>query len=293
MPSSSIPVPGRDSASSPSSRKTNMDDLRRQISKLKADLEAERTKYRQLVRDKALESKRTQDVVEREKQKAIELVTKRLTSEHTSELRKIRENVAKEKENELRQVLKFKDEEVKALKQQVSEEKEKNRAAEEEVRSLLVNKSKDGEDHSEIERKLRSEIAVLKEQKQKVEEMYRLKASAETEHMELVRRMKVEHELELQKFIKDSKRESVQSLQQRRLTEKALEEKEHELAFKDQLARKLEAEKDDLQRQISLTGELEPLRRSSLRTNASFDTTVFDRLDDSVSTMFTLCWDAR
>lgn len=260
-----------------------MDDLRRHNNKLKSDLEAERGKVRQVLRDKSAELKRIQDNFEKEKQKAIELATKRLTNEHAAELRKVRENTAKEKDNELRQVLKFKEEEVKTMRQQISDEKEKNRHAEEELRRVLVDRSKEGEDHTEIERKLRSEIAALKEQKQKAEEMYRVKCSADNEKAELIRRMKADHEIELQKFVKDSKRESIHSLQQRRLTEKALEEKAQELAYKDHLARKLEAEKDHLQRRLSLSGDLDSLRRSSLRTSSSFDMALNDRVEESVS----------
>lgn len=285
MPSSSIPVPDRDLGNSPSSRKSNVEDLRRHNNKLRSDLEAERAKVRQVLRDKSAEIKRIQDNFEKEKQKAIELATKRLTTEHAAELRKARENTAKEKDNELRQVLKFKEEEVKTMRQQINDEKEKNRHAEEELRRVLVDRSKEGEDHSEVERKLRSEVTSLKEQKQKAEEMYRVKCSADNEKAELIRRLKADHELELQKFVKDSKRESIHSLQQRRLTEKALEEKEHALAYKDHLARKLEAEKDDLQRRLS-SGDLETLRRSTLRTSSSFDLGVNDRLDESVSINF-------
>lgn len=287
MPSSSIPVPDRDLGNSPSSRKTNLEELRRHNAKLRSDLEAERGKVRQVVRDKSAEVKRIQENFEKEKQKAIELATKRLTNEHAAEIRKVRENTAKEKDNELRQVMKFKEEEVKTMKQQIAEEREKNRSAEEELRRVLVDKGREGEDRSEIERKLRNEIAALKEQKQRADEMYRVKVAADNEKAETIRRLKAEHEIELQKFVKDTKRESIHSLQQRRLTERALEEKAHELAFKDHLAKKLEAEKDNLQRRLSQSGDLESLRRSNLhRMGASLDLCSSDRLDESVSIIF-------
>ena len=287
MPSSSIPVPDRDLGNSPSSRKTNLEELRRHNAKLRSDLEAERVKVRQVVRDKSAEVKRIQENFEKEKQKAIELATKRLTNEHAAEIRKVRENTAKEKDNELRQVMKFKEEEVKTMKQQIAEEREKNRSAEEELRRVLVDKGREGEDRSEIERKLRSEIAALKEQKQRADEMYRVKVSDDNEKAETIRRLKAEHEIELQKFMRDTKRESIHSLQQRRLTERALEEKAHELAFKDHLAKKLEAEKDNLQRRLSQSGDLESLRKSNLhRMGASLDLGSNDRLDESVSIIF-------
>ena len=289
MPSSSIPVPERDLGSSPSSRKSNLEELRRHNAKLRSDLEAERAKVRQVLREKSAEVKRIQENFEKEKQKAIELATKRLTNEHAAEIRKVRENTAKEKDNELRQVLKFKEEEVKTMKQQLTEEREKNRSAEEELRRVLVDKGREGEDRSEIERKLRSEIVALKEQKQKADEMYRVKVVADNEKAETIRHLKAEHEIELQKFMKDTKRETIHSLQQRRLTEKALEEKAHELAFKDHLAKKLEAENDNLQRRLSQSGDLplESLRRSNLhRMGSSHDLGSNDRLDESVSRIF-------
>ncbi|XP_068681070.1 peripheral-type benzodiazepine receptor-associated protein 1-like isoform X3 [Montipora foliosa] len=283
MPSSSIPVPDRDAGTYASPRKnSSAEDYRRHNAKLRSDLEAERAKIRQVLRDKSAEIKRIQENFDREKQKTIELTSKRLTNEHAAEIKKVRENIAKEKDNELRQVLKFKEEEVKTLKQQVLEEKEKNRSAEEELRRVLADKGKEGEDRSEIERKLRSEIASLKEQKHKVDEMYRIKAADDNEKAEMIRRLRAEHEIELQKFMKDSKRESIQSLHQRRLTEKALEEKAHELAFKDHLAKKLEAEKGDLERRLSHGGDLETLRRSNLhRMGSSLDFDSSERLDES------------
>ena len=173
------------------------------------------------------------------------------------------------------------------MKQQLAEEREKNRSAEEELRRVLVDKGREGEDRSEIERKLRSEIVALKELKQRADEMYRVKVADDNEKAETIRRLKAEHEIELQKFMKDTKRESIHSLQQRRLTERALEEKAHELAFKDHLAKKLEAEKDNLQRRLSQSGDLETLRRSNLhRMGASLDLGSNDRLDESVSIIF-------
>lgn len=284
MPSSSIPVPDRDLGNSPSSRKSNLEDLRKHNAKLRSDLEAERAKVRQVLRDKSAEIKKIQENSDKEKQKAIELATKRLTNDHAVEIRKVRENTAREKDNELRQVLKFKEEEVKTLKQQIAEEKEKNRKAEEELRRVLLDKGREGEDRSEIERKLRSEISALKEQKHKADEMYRVKVADDNEKAEIIRRLKAEHEIELQKFMKDSKRESIHSLHQRRLTEKALEEKAQEIAFKDHLAKKLEAEKDDLQRRLSQSGDLEGLRRSNLhKLGGSLDFGSNDLLDESVS----------
>ena len=263
MPSTNIPVPDRTHfGTSPNSRKT-VDDLRRQVTKLKADLEAERNKVKQAYRDKSSEIKRIQEGFEKEKQKAAESALKRLQTEHAVELKKQRENVAKEKENELRQVVKFKEEEAKALKQQIVDEKEKNKQSEEELRRFLVERGKEENDHGENERKLRNEIFLLREQKQKAEEMYRLKISADTEKAEIIRRLKAEHEAEIQKLLKESKRESAREHQHIRSTEKALEDKSHALAFKDMLARKFEAERDELARRRSSV-DLESLRRSRL-----------------------------
>ncbi|XP_068749627.1 janus kinase and microtubule-interacting protein 3-like isoform X3 [Montipora capricornis] len=275
MPSSSIPVPDRDAGTYASPRKkSSAENYRRHIANLRSDLEAVRAKFRQ-------EKRRIQENFDREKQKTIELTTKRLTDEHAAEVKKVRENAAKEKDSELRQVLKFKEEEVKTLKQQVLEEKEKNRSAEEELRRVLADKGKEGEDRSEIERKLRSEIASLKEQKHRVDEMYRIKVADDNEKAEMIRRLKAEHEIELQKFMKYSERESIQSLHQKGLTEKALKKKAHELAF-NYLAKKLEDEKGDLERRLSHGGDLETLRRSnSHKMGSSLDCDSSERLVES------------
>ena len=263
MPSTNIPIPEKGYfGTSPSARKTT-DELRRQVTKLKADLEIERNKLKQSYRDRGLEIKRIQENSEREKQKAVENVLSRLQTEHAVELKRVREQVAKEKETELRQVVKFKEEEAKALKQQIAEVKDSNKQCEEELRRLRLERGRGDNDHVESERKMRNEIHVLREQKHKAEEMYRLKASSDSEKAETIKRLKADHEAALQKLIKESKKESAKDMQHIRSTEKALEDKSQELAFKEKLARKLEAERDELARRRSSV-DLETPRRSRL-----------------------------
>lgn len=249
MPSSHIPIPDKDCGSSPSSlnhSRRSSDDLRRQISRLKSDLEAEKAKVKQSHRDKIVEVKRIQENADKEKQKAIDSLGKRLQAEHAVELKRQKEIITREKETELRQVLKFKDEEVKSLKHQIQEEKDRSKRADDELRRHLIEKSK-GES-ADIERKLRNEISVLKDEKHKLEDMFKLKAAADSEKAETIRRLEAEHEVERHRLIREAKRAFAKEMQQIKSTTRALEEKSQELAFKDQLTRRLEAEKDELRR---------------------------------------------
>ncbi|XP_032236492.2 peripheral-type benzodiazepine receptor-associated protein 1 isoform X2 [Nematostella vectensis] len=269
MPSANgIAMVDREHTPSSSTRKT-VEEQRRLISKLKAELELERTKLKQVHRDKTNEIKRNHENFERDRQRAIESVTKRLHGEHSVELRRVRDSITKEKDNELRQIVKFKDEECKALKAQITEEKDKNKRLEEENRRQLVEKSRD--ETGDFERRLRNEIHDLKEQKRKAEESLRLKTAADFEKAELIRRMKSEHEREVNELIRQSKREVAKEFQQIRDVEKALEEKNNELAFKDQLTRKLEAEKEEIRHRKASTewSLLESPRRSLTGTLSS------------------------
>ena len=280
MPSTHIPVPDKDLGNSPGSlnhSRRSSDDLRRQISRLKSDLEAEKAKVKQANRDKIVEVKRIQENADKEKQKAVESAVRRLHGEHSAELKRQKESIIREKETELRQVLKFKDEEAKALKHQVQEEKERTKRAEDELRRQLIEKSR--EETADSERKLRNDICVLKDEKHKLEEMYKLKAASDSEKAEIIRRLEAEHEVERHKLIRESKRASAKELQQIRSTARALEEKSQELAFKDQLTRRLEAEKDQLRRRRE-SGEWDASRRLH---SGSFDEEPFKAREDSVS----------
>lgn len=230
--------------------KKNTEELKRQVVKLKADLEAERSKLKQVHRDKTAELKRIQDNHEKERHRTIENVTKRLQSEHAVELRRVRETLSKEKDNELRQVLKFKEEELKALKQQIQDEKDRSKRSEEDIKKSFLDRGR--ANSSEVEHRLRDEVTDLKEQKRKLDELYKLKCAADYEKAELIRRLKSEHEREVNALIRESKREVAKEFQHLKYAEKALEEKNHELAFKDQLTRKLEAEKHDIRRRTSV-----------------------------------------
>ena len=280
MPSTHIPVPDKDLGNSPGSlnhSRRSSDDLRRQISRLKSDLEAEKAKVKQANRDKIVEVKRIQENADKEKQKAVESAVRRLHGEHSAELKRQKESIIREKETELRQVLKFKDEEAKALKHQVQEEKERTKRAEDELRRQLIEKSR--EETADSERKLRNDICVLKDEKHKLEEMYKLKAASDSEKAEIIRRLEAEHEVERHRLIRESKRASAKELQQIRSTARALEEKSQELAFKDQLTRRLEAEKDQLRRRRE-SGEWDASRRLH---SGSFDEEPFEAREDSVS----------
>lgn len=241
--------------------KKSSDELKRQVAKLKAELESERTKLKQVHRDKTAELKRIQENHEKERHRTVESVTKRLHSEHAVELRRLRENLGKEKDIELRQVLKFKDEELKALKQQIQDEKERSKRAEDDNKKFNVDRNRGNS--SEVEQRLRNDVDELKEQKRKLDELYRLKCAADFEKAELIRRLKSEHEREVNALIRESKREVAKEFHHLRSAEKALEEKNHELAFKDQLTKKLEAEKHEIrQRKTSVESNLSdsPLR---------------------------------
>lgn len=270
--------------SSPSTKKS-IDELKRQVTKLKAELESERSKLKQVHRDKTSESKRLQENHEKERQKTIETVTKRLQNEHSVELRRIKESLSKEKDNELRQVLKFKDEELKAFKQQIQEEKDRAKRAEEDLKRHFTVKINGNT--NDIEKRLRDELSDIKEQKRKADELYRLKCAADFEKAELIRRLKSEHEREVNELIRQSKREVAKEYHHLRSAEKALEEKNHELAFKDQLTRKLEAEKQEI-RHRKTSGDFNitesPLR--SRRSSGTHDSTLFESSaepDDVVS----------
>ena len=86
--------------------------MKRYVTKLKSELDEQKSRVKRVHRDKTEEIKRLQANLDNERQKAIENVAKKLENDKAYEMKKLRETVVKQKESELRQALRLKDEEI-------------------------------------------------------------------------------------------------------------------------------------------------------------------------------------
>lgn len=113
----------------PKNLQKTVDDLKQTISKLKAELEAEKAHSRQLHRDKVMETKQLREAFKVEKDDAVKTVLLKAEHERQAELSKLKETLRKEKDAGIRDLLREHEEHVKQLQHRWTAEKEESIAA--------------------------------------------------------------------------------------------------------------------------------------------------------------------
>ena len=88
------------------------EDYRRRYSKLKAELEVERAKVKAMNKDKIEEMRQIREFYEKERKQEHAAMEKRFEDEKKKELARMKEEVIKQKDYELQQVLKYKEDEI-------------------------------------------------------------------------------------------------------------------------------------------------------------------------------------
>ena len=245
---------------------SNQDEMKRYVSKLKSELAEQKNRVKRVHRDRAEEIKRLQENLDNEKQKAIENVSKKLESDKAYELKKMRESVVRQKESELRQVLRVKDDEMRALKQELQESRNTSRTLEQENKRIISEQARS--ETNEQDRRWKSEISSLRNEKRRLEESLRIKSDADFEKAELIRKMKQDHDSEIRRLTRESKRESLKELRQLRAASREVELKTNQLAAKEADLKRLEKEKNHL------GNELNSQRRGSVKKSSSFNSQV-------------------
>ena len=255
MPGSSSPANGvspriySTSSGSPANLRRVNDELRMHITKLKAELEMEKAKSKQVHRDKVAEIKRLKDEYDADRLLATDMAAEKLKTDHELELKKLRESLTlslqKEKEHEIKQILKFKDEELKMAKKMLVEDRDLAvRETEEKLKKEYAGRLKDG--ISDNDWKLKQELIEVKKLKQQFEDLYKQKLAADSEKNDIIKKLKEDHEKEIQRLLRDTRRETTRNIQELKSAQKALQEKEQLAAKKEFQARILEEEKEHL-----------------------------------------------
>ena len=237
--------------------------------KLKSELDEQKNKVKRVHRDKAEEIKRLQENLDNEKQKAIENVAKKLQNDKAYELKKMKDAVSKQKESELREVLRLKDEEMRAMRQELHEWKNKDRILEFENKRILNERSR-GETNEMDNKRLRGEVAALKQDKRRLEERLRVKTQADFEKAELIRKMDHDHDVEVQRLTREAKKEALKESRHLQEASRQLEEKNHQLATRETELRRLEMEKNTLDTELHLQRK-KSTPESKVRKSNSFN----------------------
>ena len=189
-----------------------IDELRKQVKELKAELEADRVKSRQLVRDHEKELRTLREESERKLETTVESLSLRKDQERAAEIRKVEERLEKQKESELRMSGKDHADEVRHLQRKWQHEKEEGiRQAVEEERRHYSEELLHVLPEEEVvarETRLTKELFVLGEQNERLEDEVKSLTRQNRAQIELLRRMKHEYSMEVESVVKQNKIEA-------------------------------------------------------------------------------------
>lgn len=189
-----------------------IDELRKQVKELKAELEGERAKSRELVRDHEKELRTLRDESERKLETTIDSLTVRKDQERSTEIKRAEERLEKQKESELRLLAKDHAEEMRRLQRKLQHEKEEGiRLAVEEERRHYSEEFLHVVPEEEVmarEARLTKELFVLGEQNERLEEQVKSLTRENRTQIELLRRMKHEYSVEVESVVKQNKIEA-------------------------------------------------------------------------------------
>ena len=228
-----------------------IEEMRTHIAKLKSDLESERSKNKQLYRDKVAEVKQAKDTVEKDKEYVLQQLQVKLEQEKQTELQKLRESLHKDRDTQIRQLHRYKDDELKQLRTQFSFDKEDGikvalemqKKALSDVRDQSPSRPTSGSNSALIV-KFQRENRQLKDSVKNLEEQLQQKTVSDSEKAAEIRRMHKEHQEELNRLVKEHKDDAQKDMEQ---LKKALELKQQELLEKEGQIRKLSLDRDSVE----------------------------------------------
>ena len=186
---------------------TSASDLRRTNVQLRKDLEQERLYSKRLRREKVMEVRQAREDEQRKFSSLQTELKSRLHREKVNEITALKEQMLKEREKEILQIVKQKDEMIKSAQLNWAKEKEEicNR-----VKVEVFNEAREeAKKNLEGERvRLEQEIIDLSRRNKELEESYKNIQEQDKRKAEDIRRMFREHENELEKMKRNSWQES-------------------------------------------------------------------------------------
>ena len=229
------------------------EDLTKQIDKLKTDLEAEKQKLRQVHRDKVLELKAKQEEFDRKLERALEVQARKRETDKQADLKSVEEKIKKQKEREIKNIWRLKEDEIKRLKKQFAREKEEAIKEVIEIeRQKSVEKVHEGEDILTAKiTQLTKDIFALNEHNSKLEEQTRLLTQENHDKIELMRRMKKEHEARLEALVKQYKSDAMRETAKLKLAERRIQEKDQHLSLVEHKADMANLEREAVSEELT------------------------------------------
>ena len=261
---SSLPTsPNVTKSSSPGVKVENpqkiIEQMRKHISKLKVELEAEKFKNKQSHRDKVSEIKQIKEECNKLKEEALETLQVKIEQSNQNKIQKLRETLNREKDNEIRQILRYKDEEIKEIKASFSQEKEdaikvslelqKKALLEQTGRDTPVNRPSSG--NSALIVKYQRELKTLKDTRKTLEEQLRVRTNEFIDKETEIRNLKQQHDIEISRLRRETELEEIAEAQGMKKVEEDLQAMDQELCLKNSLIARLKQEKQELGRKLA------------------------------------------
>ena len=228
------------------------EELRSHVTRLRAEIELEKIKSKQTHRDKVAEVKRIKDHYERANNLSIDAVTSKMKNLSEIELKKLRDSLNRDKDAEIKQIIKFKDEEIRTMQKTMQEETERmNRQIHHSARRQRFGGNNNVQnDDAELSR-LKRELRRLHSEKESLEEKFSDAIASSNNKNEIIKKLKVDHERELQKILRQARRENSQSISEIQILRKSLHEKDTEISRLDSCVQKIAEEKGNFEEERS------------------------------------------
>lgn len=242
------------SSSPPPSRA--VDELRRQLVKVKGELETEKQKARQVQRNHAVVLKEKKDELERKHKLNLESISSRKEQEKVNELKLLEDRLNRQKDMEFRKLQREKNDELRELKLKLSKEHDIKLRSSLEAERQKLSDQYGGEDPSSArEAKLAREVFMRSEENEQMRDQMRLLKDENKDLLEQNRRMTMKHESEKALMLKQSRSEAARESARLLLAERRLMEREQEVIDVEQRVGYAEMEKE------TLVDEIEKLRK--------------------------------
>lgn len=243
------------------------EELRSHVGRLTAEIELEKIKSKQTHRDKVAEVKRIKDHYERANNLSIESVTQKMKNLSELEVKKLRENLTRDKDAEIKQIIKFKDEEIKTLQRTMQEESkrlhrqlQKTSGARGRFNNTQVQHH---DNYEQTMSRLKRDVSKLQNEKDNIDEKYSRLLSVFNQKDDMIKQLKVDHERALQKMLREARRENSRSVSELQTMRKSLHERDAEISKLDSFVSKISQEKEHLEDKIRLD-------KSTLSERSSF-----------------------
>ena len=210
-----------------------IDELRKQVSKLKWELEAEKQKIRQLHRDHEIELKRMREEHARKLETSVESANILKNQEKLAEIKRVEERLLRQNDHELKTLEREKNEEIRRVQRRMEHDRDDSlRVAIEVERKRIYSEFQEVFQEDELaarDAKLKNEVFMLGEQNERLEDQVRNLTKENRSQIELLRRMKHEHEAEIGSLMKKHQSEASRDMAQLRLAERMIMERDQDL----------------------------------------------------------------